>query len=158
MPALQRAAATSAMSAMDVELTNDGPPRDLGLMLKDDVVFAKIVGAAVRAVGRELGLEGLVDAIGRRPMSVGAVLIAGFSARRLGILSRRTFGEGSGLPFGGPLALFESGGETPNEFGETPNFRFEFVDASPEGLWVGAGVIHAASVANDDSFSCASLP
>src|SRR5262249_58691898 len=98
---------------VDVELPVDRRARDLDLVLVIDVGLLNRAATPGSGV-RQRGLVDLVDVLGRRAMRLGAVVRAGLAAGPLRIGRGRPFGEGGGLPFAGPLLLFEQAGHAPD--------------------------------------------
>jgi hypothetical protein len=78
-------------------------------------------------------------------MPVIAVLIAGFAARLSGLLlGRRTFGEGSGLTFGGPFEDLQPSHEFGDPFLERGRLLSEpFLEFDAAGTTLTGEVIHA---------------
>ena len=113
--ALHAAAAAGAVADVDVELADDGPAGDVGLVLVNDFGFDE-PAVAVGAVVGEGGFVALGDLLGRRrgPMAVSAVGIAGFAAGGLGVGPGRPLAEGGGLSLGGGGGCFQGGGEALN--------------------------------------------
>ncbi len=123
MSAANFSSAAFAAAFVDAELSANGRGRDIGLKLfVCDFVFLD-VAAAMGAGVRERGLENFVDGLRRRrgPMSVRAMLLAGFATGLFGSLFGLAFGEGGGLPFAGARLRFElllEGGQEFLEFGD----------------------------------------
>ena len=108
MTPLNPAVALTALPDMDVELPVNGRSRDLDLELLGDVGFVQ--GAA--AVGADSGQGRLVDLVdlvrGRRlAVGLGAVVLAGLAAGRLGLVGGLALGEGGGLALAGAGGLVE---------------------------------------------------
>jgi hypothetical protein len=83
-------------------------------------------------------------------MGLGAVILAGFASRLLGVGLGRPFGEGSGLTLARTLLLFKPAGEA-------LDLGFQFGDAALERLATGtSGLIHASKMAKCSANSCAS--
>src|SRR5262249_25462971 len=82
---------------------------------------------AVRAGARQGRLVDLVDLFGpgRLAMGLGAVLLAGLTARPLRLGLGRPCGEGGGLALAPPLGLFE-------EAGQALDLCFELGGAAPQ--------------------------
>jgi hypothetical protein len=152
MSAATGLAATSAFSAMDGEPSSDRLAADLFLVKGVDVRFFDVSAALGTGVG-ERRIEELVDGrgIGRRPMAVDAVPIAGFATGLSGFLLGAPFGEGGGLAFGGAFDSLKSGeefgdaflgrsllfGDSPFEIGEQP-LKFGAAGTSRNGKIVHA--------------------
>jgi hypothetical protein len=124
---------------MDVELTNQRPAWNFGLILNGDVILADVLAAAARAGVGQRRFETLIDALGRRrrPMAVRAVLFAGFASGSFGIGLGRPFGKRRRLPLAGSLTLFEQPRE-PLDLG------FEFGNPLPQLDAFRARRLHAA--------------
>jgi hypothetical protein len=116
MPAATGFAATATFAAVDGEAATDRLTRDFFLMDGVGVGFFDVAAAVGAGVGK-FGVENLVDGrrIGRRPMSMFAVLIAGFAAWLFGPFLGRPFGEGGGLSFRGAFEDFDPS----QEFGDS---------------------------------------
>lgn len=156
MAALNAFLATPAVADMDVELALDGPARNFDLKLLIDVSFVD-GSATIGTRLRQRRLVDFVDLLRRRPVRLGAVVLAGVTARLFGIRLGRLFGEGSGLPFAGSLQLLDQSAQ-PTDLG------FMLVEAlfqrrndlvALATSWT-ADRIHAVSLAKRPSFSCAS--
>jgi hypothetical protein len=116
VPAFDRPTAVLAHATGDVE-----PPHDrlglgqVGLVQGDGLDGGEVVAAAPGTGGGQGDGVGLGDGLGRRVGAEGwlAVVGSGLAARGLGF-GRGSAGhaEGGGLAFGGPLGLFEGGGES----------------------------------------------
>jgi hypothetical protein len=108
--ALDAFAAATAAAYVDVELADDRPPGDLGLVLRGNKGFAD-GAAAVWAGIRQGGLKGLVDLArqGGGAVAVAPVGLAGLAAGLLRLWLGRPFGERGGLTLGLPTRLLKVG-------------------------------------------------
>jgi hypothetical protein len=102
MASLNAAGALTALANVDVELAVNGLARDVDLKLLGDVGFVE--GATT--IGANVGQGCLVDLIdlfdtGRSAVSLGAVVLARFSARLARIKLGLALGEGTGLALAG---------------------------------------------------------
>src|SRR6516162_9065241 len=102
MAPLHAAVALTAPADVDVELPMNGLTRDFYLKLLGDVGLVE--GAA--AIGADVGQGRLVDLVdlfgaGGLAMGLGAVVLAGLTARPLGLVCGLALGEGGGLALAG---------------------------------------------------------
>jgi hypothetical protein len=145
MSAATGLAAASAFSAVDGEAATDRLARDFFLMDRVGVSLFDISAALGAGVGK-LAVENLVDrrGIGRGPMTVGAVLIAGFATWLSRLLLGRAFGERSGLAFGVPFDGLEPSHELGEAFLERSRlFSKPFLEFNAAGTTLTGEVIHA---------------
>jgi hypothetical protein len=108
MPALNPAAALTALTDVDVELAVNGLARDLDLELLGDVRLVERDTAIGASVGQGR-LVKLVDLLRgwRLPMCLGAVVLSGLASWLLGLVGGLPLGEGSGLALAGADRLVE---------------------------------------------------
>ena len=110
MPTPAGPTAAAAVTAVDVEAADDGPPRQVRLELLIDVGLLN--GAAAVGAGlRQGSIVGLIDSVRRRwqAVTVPAMPGTGLSSRFLGLWAGRAFGEGSGLAFGVAAGFLQVG-------------------------------------------------
>src|SRR5947209_7172896 len=107
MPTADALAASLAVAAVDVELADDGPARDVGLELLVEMVLDDLT-AAIGTLRGQRRLMGFIDLGGRRRLAVGvqAVLAALFAARLFGAFLGFPLGERSRLTLGGAFGFF----------------------------------------------------
>jgi hypothetical protein len=123
MPAAHVLAAPLTMPAVNVELADDRPARNLGLELLIEMVLADRAAARGTLLGQG-GVQRFLDLLGRRrrAMGVSAVLVALLAAGLFGVLLGRPLGERGRLPLGGAFRFVEA-------LLEFAHRRFEAVDA-----------------------------
>jgi hypothetical protein len=156
---LQRVATRNALPAaaaaaeMHAEAAVNRGAWDLGLELVADVGFDERA-PAMRASVRKLRLVALVDLVGgrRRPMAVGAMLVAGFAAGRLRLGFGRPFAERRGLPLASTKGGFELTGEVSDLGLKRGDSLGEFAATR------APGVVHPAMLPAQTRFSCACWP
>src|SRR5262249_38278939 len=98
MATLDPSVALTPLADVEVELPVDGLAGDFHLELLGDVGLVE----QATAVGAGTGQGGLVDLVdllgaGAWAVGLGAVVLAGLAARRLGLAGGRSLGEGGGL-------------------------------------------------------------
>ena len=131
MTPLNAAQTLTAVTDVNVELPVDRLARDLDLELLGDVGFVQ----RAAAVGADSGRGRLVDLVdllgaGRLAVRLGAVVLAGFAARLLGLVGGLAPGEGRGLALAGAGRLVELAAEA-------LVLGLEVAEASLKGLAAG---------------------
>jgi hypothetical protein len=108
VPSLDTPATTGTTTDVNVELSNQGTPGNLGLILDGNIGFLDLAATARAGIG-ERSVERLIDLFrgGRRAVTVTAVSGAGFASGSFGLRFWCTLGEGSSLTFGLPACLVE---------------------------------------------------
>jgi hypothetical protein len=109
MSAPQKLAAFLAVAAMDRELADDGPARNLGLKLLIEIIFDDIATTPGAVLGQNR-VELFIDPVGGRRLAMGvfAVLLARLTARLFGLLFRLALGERGRLSLGGAFEFFDA--------------------------------------------------
>ena len=150
MSALHASSALLATADVNVELTMNGPTRNLDLVLLVDVCLVNRAAAIGTSVWQRR-FVGFVDLFGRLAMRFDAIVLAWLSARLLRLRLGRPLGEGSSLAFARPTLLFEQARQTFDLSSELGDFAFE---ADTVKAWC---FDHTFTVAAGVFLSCASL-
>ena len=102
-------AALLAVAAVDVELADDRPARNLGLELLVEMVLDDVAAAIGTLIGQGR-VVGFIDQVRRRrvAMRVPAMLVAHLAAWLFGVLLGLAFGKRGRLPLGRAFGFFEA--------------------------------------------------